>query len=336
MARDGVMYLGTADGLYVAEPKGSAYETRLLGLQGKGMIRCPVVVDIDDQDRLYCSTNQGGVYRSTDGGASWNEINEGITYKETWSLVQHPTTGELYVGTGPTSVFKSVDRGDTWTDCPQLRTMPETKSWTFPGPPYISHVKGLGLCKDDPSLVFGAIEEGWTIRSQDGGQSWQNIREGIESDVHTVQYMPDNPAVVIATTGKGVYRSMHGGDAFEEANEGLDRRYMAQLVVHPERPKVLFTAGAAVPPPSWRRPQGADSGFYRSENQGGSWERLTGGLPELLTAAPRATGGDPADPDTFVAGLTDGSVWMTNDGGESFAQVISGLPPITSVLIAHR
>ncbi len=331
-----ILYIGTAEGLYRAEPGGDGYTSRVLGLQGKGALRSPVVIDHREPRRMYAATSRGGVFRSEDRGQSWREINEGIIYKEAWSLVQHPRTGELYAGMGPSSVFKSADGGDSWIDCEQLRSLPETEDWTFPQPPHVSHVKGLALCADDPSLIFGAIEEGWIVRSKDGGQTWQNIKEGTEFDSHSVAVMPDNPAVVVTTSGKGFYRSEDGGDHFTKSTAGLDRRYMAQVAFHPARSRVLFTAAAAVPPPFWRRGEGADAAFYRSENQGVSWERLSGGLPDYFKAAPRAVAGDPEDPDSFFVGMTDGSVWMSENGGESFRQIIGGLPQITSIRAAYH
>src|SRR5206468_11613664 len=89
------------------------------------------------------------------------------------------------------------------------------------------------------------------------------------------------------------------------------------------------------PPPGWRRPEGADAGFYRSEDQGLTWSRLTGGLPDHITAAPRSTAGDPESPDVFIVGMTDGTVWITEDGGESFERALSGLPPVTAVSVAY-
>ncbi len=332
---DRILYIGTADGLYQAKSEGNGYSARLLGLQGKGALRSPVVIDRIHPRRLYAATSRAGVFRSENGGQIWREINEGIIYKEAWSLVQHPKTGELYVGTGPSSVFKSIDGGDTWIDCEQLRSLPETKDWTFPQPPHVSHVKGLATCSDDPMFVFGAVEEGWLIRSKDGGKSWQNIKEGVEFDSHSVTIMPDNPSVVVATSGKGVYRSLNGGDSFINSSEGLDCSYMAQLIVHPARPKVLFTAAAQVPPPFWRRPEGAASAFYRSENQGDSWERLSGGLPGHFKAAPRAVAGDADDPNAFFVGMTDGTVWLSENGGESFRQILSGMLQVTSIRVAH-
>src|SRR5437762_1103442 len=101
--------------------------------------------------------------------------------------------------------------------------------------------------RDDPRRIYAATSRGGMQRSQDGGMSWQNIKAGVEFDAHSIAVMPDNPAVVIATSGQGVYKSTNGGDSFVECSDGLDRRYMAQLVFHPERPKVLFSAAAAVP-----------------------------------------------------------------------------------------
>ena len=330
-----VLYVGTEDGLYLAEEKGNEYASRPLGLRGKGAMRSPVVIDRDDCQRIYAVTARGGVQRSEDGGQTWQEINNGILYKETWCIVQHPKTGELVVGTGPSSVFKSIDGGDSWVDCERLRDLPETIDWTFPRPPHVSHIKGLALSPDNPMLIFGAVEEGWVIRSQDGGTSWQNIKDGVEFDAHAVAVMPDNPEVVIATSGQGVYKSTNGGDSFVNSSQGLDRCYMAQLVCHSARPNVLFTAAASVPPPFWRRPEGAGSAFYRSENQGQSWERLSGGLPDHFKAAPRATAGDPEEPNAFFVGMNDGTIWSSADGGESFRQIVGGLPSVLSIRVAH-
>ena len=333
---DRILWIGTENGLYRAESNGNGYRFRPSGLQGKGALRSPVVIDCSDRRRLFAATSRDGVCRSEDEGQTWHGINEGILYKEAWSIAQHAKTGELYVGTGPSSVFKSADGGDNWIDCEQLRTLPETIDWTFPRPPHVSHVKGLALCLDDPGLVFGAVEEGWIIRSKNGGESWQNIKEGTEFDSHSVAVMPDNSKVVIATSGKGVYRSVDGGERFLNCSQGIDCRYMAQLAVHPARPRVLFTAAAAVPPPFWRRPEGAGSAFYRSENQGDSWERLSGGLPSHFKAAPRAVAGDPEEPNSFFVGMTDGTVWMSEDGGDSFRQILSDLPHVTSIRIVQR
>jgi photosystem II stability/assembly factor-like uncharacterized protein len=330
-----ILYVGTEDGLYLAEEKGREYHSHPLALQGKGALRSPVVIDRDDRRRIYAATARGGVQRSEDGGQTWREINNGILYKEAWCIVQHPKTGELVVGTGPSSVFKSADSGDSWVDCERLRDLPETIDWTFPRPPHVSHVKGLALRPDNPMLILGAVEEGWVIRSQDGGKSWQNIKDGVEFDAHSVAVMPDDPEVVIATSGQGVYKSTNGGDSFVNAGQGLDCRYMAQLVCHPARPKVLFTAAASVPPPFWRRPEGAASAFYRSENQGESWEKLSGGLPDHLKAAPRATAGDLEEPNAFFIGMNDGTIWSSADGGESFRQIVGGLPSVSSIRVAH-
>ncbi len=81
--------------------------------------------------------------------------------------------------------------------------------------------------------------------------------------------------------------------------------------------------------------EGADSAFYWSENQGASWERLSGGLPEHFKAAPRTIVGDPEDPDALFVGMTDGSIWMSGDGGQSFRHVLGDLPQVMSIRVAH-
>lgn len=333
-----VLYIGTTDGLYQGEANGSGLHARLLGFKGEGPMRATVAVDVDDPRRLYAGTTRVGMFRSDDAGATWAEINDGIVYKDVWSIVQHPRTRMLYAGTCPSNVFKSADGGDTWQECKHLSTLPTTKGWTGPVPPHVSRLKSLSLCAQDPNAIYGAIEEGWAIRSLDGGQTWDQIAEGMDHDGHTIAVMPDDPNTVVATGGKGAYRSVDRGTTWTLSNDGIeDCHYTpAHLIVHSARPQVLLTAVSAVGPGGWSRPEGPGVRFVRSENQGRSWDVMQEGLPGDYHGVPRALAGDSEDLDLYYAGMTDGTVWMSQDGGDSFHQILGGLPPVLSIRVAHQ
>lgn len=329
------LYISTEDGVFAGTLNGDARDVKPIGLKGLGRV-WQIEVDRTNPDRLYAATNMGGFYRSDDGGKTWTEKNRGILYKQAWSIAQHPSSGELFVGTEPTSVFKSSDGGETWTDCPGVRGLPESIDWTFPGPPHVAHIKGLGLSPHDPQCIYGAVEEGWLIRSTDGGKTWKTIKSGTEFDAHTVVMMGDDKNIVLSTSGTGVYRSEDGGETFVAANEGLTRRYVSQIVYHPDRPNELFTAASEVPPSRWGRPEGANAKFFRSDDKGRTWKELSGGLPDHIKPAPRSTSGDPSSPGTFLVGMLDGSVWMTRDAGESFKQIITGLPAVYGLTVTAQ
>ena len=147
--------------------------------------------------------------------------------------------------------------------------------------------------------------------------------------------MPDNPNVVVGSTGRGIFRSEDAGDSFVQVDGAVKGRYCYGVVLHPDAPATLFTAGAETGPRQWRkRPEGANTKFFRSTDQGASWTVLSGGLPEVLTAAPRASGSCPDRAGTFLVGMTDGTIFMTSDFGESFAQISGGLPPVYSLAVA--
>ena len=316
------LLVGSAQGAFRVEVNGREPRIESLGLQDAGGLRCPLLVDRNNPRTLFAGTVSAGMLRSDDGGTSWRPMNVGLTKPEIWWLEQHPRTGELWAGTSPASIFHSSDGGEHWDECERIQHLPRVPEWTFPNSPHIPHVKHISLRADDPADILAAVEEGWLIRSRDEGATWSNLTEGTEFDSHTAYFMPDDARVIISTSGSGVYRSENGGESFTDSAAGMDRRYMAHLAVHPERPRVAFTAAAAVPPPGWSRPEGARSAVYRSEDQGKTWHRLNGGLPEDLRAAPRAVAGDPHDPDRVCVGMTDGAVWMTEDGGESFRAAV--------------
>jgi photosystem II stability/assembly factor-like uncharacterized protein len=325
-------YAGTDTGLFLVERANGQASTRKLGLEHTGGFRAPVVVDCADPNRLYAGTTRAGLFRSDDSGETWQEINQGITYKDIWSLVQHPSTGTLYAGTSPASVFRSDNRGDSWQACESLWQLPTTKQWHGPVAPYISRLKGLTLNDDDPELILGAIEEGWLVRSRDGGQTWQQIDQGVPHDSHTLRFVPGEPSTLVLGSNEGWKRSTDSGETWAEANIGLQGRAYtpAPLVTRASRPGVLFSSVTGVGPGDWRRPEGGDSAFCKSEDGGQSWATLTDGLPHPMAAIPRAIAVDPTNPDGYVAGSTDGSLWATDDG-KSFQQLLGGLSNIMSL-----
>jgi hypothetical protein len=143
--------------------------------------------------------------------------------------------------------------------------------------------------------------------------------------------------VIVGATGHGIFRSVDGGDTFVHCTDGVGQRYCYGIVVHPDAPATLFTAGADGGPGSWRRrgpAEGAKSKFFRSADQGITWTTLSGGLPKLLTAAPRAAAGCPDQAGTYLVGMNDGTIFMSSDFGDSFSQIAGGLPPVYSIAIA--
>src|SRR4051812_7501005 len=78
---DRVLYVGTADGLYLVDEQDGEFEAKLIGFQSGGVMRAPVVQDADDPRRLYAGTTKWGTFVSEDHGTSWQEMNRGIVYK---------------------------------------------------------------------------------------------------------------------------------------------------------------------------------------------------------------------------------------------------------------
>ncbi|MFN0071912.1 MAG: WD40/YVTN/BNR-like repeat-containing protein [Chloroflexota bacterium] len=330
------LYIGTNDGLYVGSPYGGGYSAAPLGFQGAGPMRANVVIDVDNPSRLYAGTTRAGFFRSDDRGATWTELNLGLVYKDIWSIAQHPVTRTLYVGTSPAAIFASDNGGETWSQFRKLDLLPSTMQWSGPIPPHISRMKSIGLHAANPNLIYGAIEEGWAVRSLDGGETWEQIADGFDHDGHAVAIMPDNESTIIATGGKGMYRSEDRGDSWTLSNSGIEEcKYTpAHLVVHPSRPNVLVTAVSRSGPPGWRRPVDPGVFFVRSEDQGLSWTMMREGLPEGYFGVPRALTGDPRNLDTYYAGMIDGAVWRSDDGAESFHQLLAGLPSVLSITVA--
>jgi len=196
--------------------------------------------------------------------------------------------GVLYAGAQPASLFVSRDRGETWTLNEPFYDHPHRGKWN-PG------AGGLTLhtvIPDpvDPQRMYVAVSAGGCYRTDDGGQTWAPYNKNVRVDF--------------------------GGDKFPEYGQCVHK-----MAMHPSRPNVLF--------------QQNHCGVYRSDNAGEDWVDIgEGRLPTRFGFPIAVHPHEPAtayivpeESDEYHMSV-DGqlAVWRTRDGGESWQQLVEGLP----------
>lgn len=320
----GTILIGTSQGLFT-RATGSSSSLDLLGFAGSkfGIIRSVVVPEPEDPKRLFVSTTRAGVWRSDDGGSTWLEANDGLVYKEVWSLAHHPVTGDLYAGTGPACIFRSSDSAESWEELEGVRSVEGRSEWFLHLPPYFSHIRDITLLEEDPSLMVCAVEEGGVITTSDAGQSWHNHRSDIYADAHSVAIKPDDSKTVFVATGDGMYRSADGGLSFVRCVDV--KPYATHVLTTRDYPDVVFVVAADNQPRHWRTDKGAGTSFFISYDAGSSWDEVTEGVPSYQNAGAYSAAWDLLDNGSAVVGLSDGSIWRVRlEGSAELWQ--SGLP----------
>jgi hypothetical protein len=116
---------------------------------------------------VYAGSNQQGLLRSTDGGATW--LPAGLAGIAIRSVAVSPSrSGILCVGTKPPGLFISHDHGATWQDLAGLRKRRQWW-WFTPAEPGAAYTQAVALSPTDPNVILAGIELGAVLRSEDCG-----------------------------------------------------------------------------------------------------------------------------------------------------------------------
>src|SRR5918997_779295 len=233
------LYAATGDAVAVIENGTLELTLKECGVQ------C-LVVDPKDPDTVYAGTSDEGLFKSSDGGMSWERLS-GVTHPRVTSVAVSPVSGAIYGGTEPSSLFVSRDGGGSWRELEGLKNLPSAATWRFPPRPWTSHVSSIALSYEDPDLIVAGIELGGVVRSEDGGESWQDQRPGAYVDCHTLGTHAGAPNTVYEAAGGGFAQSVDFGDSWAAADEGLAQRYVWGLAVDQEDPTLLYVSAAAGP-----------------------------------------------------------------------------------------
>jgi photosystem II stability/assembly factor-like uncharacterized protein len=134
------------------------------------------------------------------------------------------------------------------------------------------------------------------------------------------------------TTGIGMYATADGGKTWEQRTD-LQHEiggYPDLLVLHPRQPQLLFVASAQKGPGSWFQEHFAGSRISKSTDGGRTWEAVHCGFPDRLRTAFEAMCLEDWGASFSLFGATaTGEVWCSDDGGEQWTEVLSGLAPVS-------
>ena len=180
----------------------------------------------DDPARLYAGLEVGGVVRSTDAGASWQQLQG--PYEDVHSLsVTLANAQTLYAGTAR-QPWRSDDGGETWRAIGA-------------GLPH-QYIVPVAVAPDDPDVVLVACSTGFqrqksqVARSIDGGQNWEvPAWPGPDTDMAVaIAWDKSAPHVVYAGTDNGkLYRSTDRGSTWQALSLSLDSVAVGGLEVMP-------------------------------------------------------------------------------------------------------
>ncbi|HZT07482.1 MAG TPA: hypothetical protein VFC51_10670, partial [Chloroflexota bacterium] len=323
------LLVGTADGIVVLTRSGPGEEWQEKRRELRGNHIESLVVE-PTRGAILAGTGKSGVWASDDGGQTWERRSDGIASERIFALnyVQAGDELRLYAGTEPAELYVSTDLGRHWRHLPALRDVPSVSEWTFPGGDHLAHVKTIAFHPQDPNTIYVGVEVGGAFKSTDAGETWRELNGGgFYVDVHRLMVAPGRPNDVFMSTGRGIYHSVDAGEGWEKLPlpgvEGHDGRsasdgiyYPDGLVMLPQRPEVMFTAGANAAPPYWgKSPGGAHARVARSRDGGRSWEYVSGYPSGRANIEAVTMNVFPGGYGLYV-GTTDGEVFMSEDEGD--------------------
>ena len=305
---------------------GSEWEILSDGLPEHAEIRA-ILIHPENPQLMYVGT-QHGPYRSTDGGAHWEQLDFPDADMVVWALLFRPDDPNvMYCGTAPEAVYRSTNGGDSWERL-NFATPAGMVEMGFP-----CRIIDLAADPNNPDAIYAGLEVGGVIRSLDSGDSWDDCTkellqfaeqdylksrilsntdaEGI-MDIHAMTLSPALPETVFLATRMGLFHSTDRAETWTDMEvwRSSPLSYARDIQVAPTDPNTLY---AALSPGALT----LNGSVYRSQDLGKTWERFTQGITAestMMTVSPSRN-----DPQVVYCGTRKGQVFGTLDGGESWS-----------------
>lgn len=295
--------------------KGKIYKTEDGGLnwqpvwEGDNLARI-VIFDPTNPDVMFASTGifdreayntRGvGVLKSTDGGVTWKQVNQGIANRFIGFLEMHPTNPQILFAAagnnavgGPGAVYRTLNGGESW----------KKVLWgdTF---------TVVTFSPSNPTVVYAGSASAF-YRSEDSGNTWRRLYKPFEQcygppgiragvPISAVVDLHDPMTVYVNNYGGGVFRSSDGGATWEDCSTGYTGADLNAISIATTQPDTVFAV--------------ARSGPFRSLDGGVSWEGLAYGAAHFAEWYAVAVN-NKNTLEVLISDEHEGTILHTNDGG---------------------
>lgn len=292
-----------------------------------------------DPNQLVC-VNDGGIWKSTNRGTSWVNMNTNLTLTQFYRIASDPsnmnhvmggtqdngtqrTTGAInwaaaFGGDGGevcfheknnnyilgetqnNGIYRSTNGGLSWAS--STSGLSGSGSWVGP---ILSHPDSNGIFYTARAQVF---------KSTNWGASWFGVSTGTSGTIREMAISKSSAAMMYATSGSTIYRSTNRGYTYTNVTTGLPARTITSVSIHPDSSQVAVITFSGF---------GAGK-IYKTTNGGSSWNNISGNLPDA--PCNDAVIYYPGMSTSILYIATDIGVFVTNNFGQSWVEVASGLP----------
>lgn len=308
------------------------------------------------------------MHRSQDGGETWEaiatpkypEMPEGYEPKAppfggkpvpwalelVWALEPGAPNelGKLWCGTIPGGLFVSTDFGENWQLVKNLWNHPMREEW-FGGGMDFAGIHSICVDPRDANDILIGISCGGVWRTKDGGESWNVTAKGMRAeympperqheeniqDPHCLVRCDARPDNLWVQHHNGIFRSTDNAATWTEFKDVKPSTFGFAVAVHPENPDVAWF----IPGISDEKRTTVDGKLVvtRTRDGGQSFDILSQGLPQehAYDIVFRHCLDVDESGQRLAFGTTTGSLFVSENGGDSWTLVSAHLPPIYAV-----
>ena len=254
---------------------------------------------LTDPDVVYAGVEDAALFRSADGGRTWQELS---------GLRRHATGSSWQPGAGGMCLHTILlDPSD-----PQRITIAISAAGAFR--------------TDDGGTTWRPVNRG--LRSQ----GIPDPAAEVGHCVHRIARHPSRPGVLFMQKHWDVMRSDDAGDSWHEVSGNLPTDFGFPIDVHAHEPETIYVV--PITSDSHHFPPEGKLRVYRSRTGGNEWEPLTKGLPQqdcYVNVLRDAMAVDSLDPCGVYFGTTGGQVYASADAGGNWTAIVRDLPAVLSV-----